>query len=561
MSRFSFFTLCLALAVFAARAAAQVIVLTPSTTTINPAGGTLTFTATVTYSGAPSVLAFSATLPTGWTYQGGTNEPTLVRPSTGSTGTLSWVYDNAPASPATFTFNATYPANLTGLQPLATSSVTRATVEAPAVTTAGPTVTLSAPPRAYTWAGDSETRTGNWTDATRWTANNGFPLNAGLATYSAEISLGTASIPTGTTILLNDLLLLGGNVNGGGALKLFGPNSSWTGGAMSGLDQVLVSTGATLTASTYAAHDFDQTTILNQGTFSWQQGGALRSGNGGAFINAAGATFIDASSGTVQDYLITNSFGGAFAFSNLGTYRKVTAGSNTRIEVPFTNSGALLIDGGLLRFTSTYTQSGGNLRLATGTTATFDNPVAFSSGSVIGNGTLTGNITNGTGVSAPTSAPGVSAATVIETAVLSPGDTLGRLNIQGNLTLLSTSKLIVDIAGSTQGVDYDFLSISGNATLGGALSVNVTEAFRGTISPAATFTVVTAANVTGAFTNAAPGARFWANDLQSSFVVNYTTTGVTLTNFQIVPIPEPSTWALMIAGLGVIAVSLWRKRK
>lgn len=560
MSRFSFFTLCLALAVFAAKAAAQVIVLTPSTTTINPAGGTLTFTATVTYSSSPSVLAFSATLPTGWTYQGGTNEPTLVRPATGSTGTLSWVYDNAPASPATFTFNASYPANLTGLQPLATSSVTRATVEAPAVTTAGPTVTLSAPPRAYTWAGDSETRTGNWTDATKWTANNGFPLNAGLATYSAEISLGTASIPTGTTILLNDLLLLGGNVNGGGTLKLFGPNSSWTSGALSGLDQVLVSPDATLAASSLANHDFDRTTILNQGTFLWQNGGALRSGNGGAFINAAGATFTDNTSGAT-DSVITNTFGGAFAFSNIGTYRKVTTGSTTRIEVPFTNSGALLLDGGLLRFTSTYSQSGGNLRLATGTTATFDTPVAFASGSVIGNGTLTGNITNGTGASAPVSAPGVSAANVIETAVLSPGDTLGRLNIQGNLTLLSTSKLIVDIAGNNQGVDYDFLSISGNATLGGALSLNVSEAFRGTISPTATFTVVTAANVTGAFTNAAPGARFWANDLQSSFVVNYTTTGVTLTNFQVVPIPEPSTWALMIAGLGVIAVSLWRKRK
>ncbi len=561
MSRSSPFALLVALAVFAVKAAAQVIVLTPSTTTINPAGGSLTFTATITYTNTPSVLAFSATLPSGWTYLSGLNEPTLVRPVAGSTGTLGWAYNNAPSSPASFTFTASYPANLTGLQPLTTTAVTRDTVESPPVTTTGPAVTLSAPPSAFTWAGDSATHDGNWTDATKWTANNGIPNNSGLATYSAQISVGTASIPVGTTILLNDLFLLGGNVNGGGGLNLLGANSSWTGGAVSGLDQLTISPGATLTASTYAAHDFDQTTILNQGTFSWQQGGALRSGNGGAFINAAGATFIDASSGTVQDYLITNGFGGSFSFSNLGTYVKSTVGSTTRIEVPFSNNGTLRLDGGVLRFTGTYSQSSGNLRLASGTTAIFDNGVTFSSGSVIGSGTLAGNVTSGSGNNAALPAPGVGAVNVAKTSVISPGDTLGGLNVQGNLTLLDTSKLLFDLGGTNQGVDYDFLSVSGTATLGGLLSVNLVNNFRTSASPATTFTVLTAGTLTGTFTNAVNGARFWATDEQSSFIVNYTPTGVTLANFQVIPIPEPSTWALLIAGLGVIALSAWRRAK
>lgn len=560
MSRSSLFVRFVALAVFAVKAAAQVIVLTPSTTTLDPAGGSLTFTATITYPSTPSVLAFSATLPSGWTYLSGVNEPTLVRPAAGSTGTLGWAYDNVPTSPASFTFTASYPANLTGLQPLTTSAATRDTVESPPVTTPGPTVMLSAPPSAFTWAGDSETHNGVWTDATKWTANNGIPNNSGLATYSAQISLGTASIPVGTLISLNDLFLLGGNVDGGGGLNLLGANSSWTSGAVSGLDLLMISPGATLTASTFAPHDFASTTIFNLGTFVWRNGGALRSGNGGGFINAVGATFTDASSGTV-DYLITNSFGGSFSFSNLGTYVKATAGSTTRIEVPFYNNGTLRLDGGVLRFTGTYSQTSGNLRLASGTTAIFDQEVAFYGGSVTGNGTLTGNVSLGGGFAVAPSAPGISAGTLIETAVLSPGDALGRLNVQGNLALLDTSKLLFDLGGTNQGVDYDFLSVSGTVTLGGLLSINLVNDFRNSASPATTFTVLTAGALTGTFTNAVNGARFWATDEQSSFIVNYTPTGVTLTNFQVIPIPEPSTWALMIAGLGVIAVSAWRRAR
>lgn len=560
MSRSSSFALLVVLAVFAVKAAAQVIVLTPSTTTIDPAGGSLTFTATITYTSAPSVLAFSATLPSGWTYLSGVNEPTLVRPAAGSTGTLGWAYDNVPTSPASFTFTASYPANLTGLQPLTTTAVTRETVESPPVTTTGPTVTLSAPPSAFTWAGDTETHNGSWTDATQWTANNGIPNNSGLATYSAQISVGTASIPVGTTILLNDLFLFGGNISGGGGLNLLGANSSWTSGAVSGLDLLMVSPGATLTASTFAPHNFESTTILNLGTFVWRDGGSLRSGNGGGFINAAGATFTDASSGAV-DYVITNGFGGNFSFSNLGTYVKSAAGSTTRIEVPFYNNGNLRLDGGVLRFTSTYSQTSGNLRLAGGTTAIFDNGVTFYGGSVSGNGTLAGNITNGGGLAAPASTPGVSAGTLIETAVFSPGDPLGQLNVQGNLTLLSTSKLLFELGGTNRGVDYDFLSVSGTATLGGLLSINLVNNFRDSASSATTFTVLTAGTLNGTFTNAVNGARFWATDEQSSFVVNYTPTGVTLTNFQVIPIPEPSTWALMIAGLGAIALTAWRRTR
>ncbi len=549
MSRSSPFVSLAVLAMLAINAVAQTIVFTPSATTFNPAGGTLTFTASITYTSAPSVLAFSTTLPAGWAYLSGLNEPP-IKPSAGTTGTLGWSYTTSiPASPAVFSFTTSYPANLTGLQPLTTSAVTRATVEAPPVTTTGAVLTLAAPPTSFTWVGESGTNTGNWTDPTKWTPPGTVPNNAGLATHTAQLSLGLATIALGTTITLNDVFLTGGGITGGGALTLVGINSSWTSGALTALAPLTIVPGAAFTASTYAEHNFNQTSIVNQGTFNWQQGGALRSGNGGTFVNASGATFNDASSGTTVDYLITNGFGGTFTFSNAGTYMKSTVGSTTRIEVPFANTGNLRIDGGVLRFTAAapFTQNGGNLSLASGTSIVFDSGVTFASGSIIGNGTITGNVTNG--------------AATGNIALLSPGNTLGQLSIVGDLTLLNTSRVLFDIGGTNKGVDYDFLSVSGNAALGGTLAINMPNNFGTIANPATTFTVLTGGALTGVFANAPGGVRFWASDLQGSFIVNYTSTNLTLTNFQLIPIPEPSTWALMVAGLCVVVIKVGRRRK
>jgi hypothetical protein len=550
-----------AFAMLTVNALAQLIVLTPSTTNLSGSGGTVTFTASISYTGTPSVLAFTATLPDGFSYVSGTNEPT-VHPSTGTTGELGWAYTSTvPANSTTFTFTATYSSGLNGLQPLTSSVVTRDSSETPPVTTSGPSIFLSAPPLAFVWNGDSTTHKGLWTDVSMWSPAGTVPDNNGLSTYSAELSQGTATISTGGTITLNDLFVFGGSINGGGVLNLLGENSRWTHGEITGLSTLNIAPSAIFTVSTYAQHNFDQTNIINQGTFNWTDGGALRSGNGGLFINAPGAVFNDRSSGTTTDYLITNPFGGSFDFTNAGTYVKVTAGSTTRIEVPFINTGNLIINGGTLRFTSTFFQAGGNISLAAGTSLVFDHTVSLVGGTLIGNGTVVGNVINGYNPSNTTTTPGVNASSIIETAFISPGNTLGQLNIQGGLALLETSKLLFDLGGTSQGTTYDFLSISGPASLGGLLTVGFQNNFGSTVNSSMSFTVLTAGSLVGTFAGLTDGARVFTTDGLGSFVVNYSSTSVTLSNYQLVPVPEPSTWALMISGLGVIAFRAYRRRQ
>jgi hypothetical protein len=539
--------------VLATELAAQTILLTPSVTTFNPAGGTLTFNATFVYSTPPSVLAFSATLPAGWTYSASaiSNEPP-VRPADSTTGTLSWAYITTPASPATFSFNVTYPASLTGLQPLSTSTVTRDTAGSSAVTTTGPTVKLAVPTATATW----NSVTGNWTTAAAWTPgvvpNNGTPANS---TYSASISGGAATVDSPITI--NDLVFLGGTINGlsTSTLTIAGSGSNWTGGLFSGLNQLVIAPDALFTASGFGNHDFPNTTIINNGQFIWLNGGPLRSGGtpGGAFINSAGATFTDASSGTTPYVIANTGVGGTFTFSNAGSFVKVTTTSTTQVQVPFANTGNILLNGGTLAFTSTFTQNGGLLSLASGTTAAFTNPVTFTAGSVIGSGTISGNVTNG------------AATGTANSALLSPGSIFGQLTIMGNLSLLNTSKLLFDLGGTTQGVTYDFLSVSGSAALGGTLALNLASSFKSAIQSGDSFTLLTASSFSGAFANVTSGARLLTADGSGSFLVNFAATSLTtsliVSNFQFTPVPEPSTWALLLLGTGALAVGARRRRR
>lgn len=117
--------------------------------------------------------------------------------------------------------------------------------------------------------------------------------------------------------------------------------------------------------------------------------------------------------------------------------------------------------------------------------------------------------------------------------------TAGRTVITG-IYRVASGTLAVDIGGTTQAGgfqsgSYDFLSISGNATLGGNLVVSILPGF--TPSASQTFTIVTAGNIGGAFANAPHGTRIVSAEGLHTFVVNQSSTAVTLSNYVAVTPP------------------------
>lgn len=526
----------LAWALLGAVALAQTIVLTPNTTQLSSAGGNVTFTASISYGATPSTLGFSVTLPTGWQYLGGTSiagtnpaEP-VITPVIGRVGTLDWAFVTPPANGATFTFTASYPASSLGNPLLTSNAVARDGSGGTPTTVTGPPLTLPAATTSITWNGG----TGNWGDAAQWTPNT-VPSNAGVLHFTATVAAGTATL--GSAVTIDNLLFTGGTINGTNPLTLTGLASSWTNGVFSGLGEIVVAPGAVLSASGNAAHSFSERTIRNQGTFVWSDRGALQSGSGGQFINSAGATFVDATTGIV-DYQITNTTGGTFTFTNAGTFSKSTT-SSTHVSVPFTNTGNLLVAAGTLRFSDAFTQSSGIVFVNTGATLKFDQALTVGGGTVHGSGTVIANISN--------------------SGLLSPGSLIGTLTVEGNLTLLGTSQLLIDLSTPVQGTGHDFLNVTGNAALGGTFTFHVQPGAEHSFSGGNSLTVLSAGALTGTFLNLPGGTRIFASHGVGSFVINYTSTSVVLDQF--LPIPEPSTWALMIAGLGVVAWTTLRRKR
>jgi hypothetical protein len=148
------------------------------------------------------------------------------------------------------------------------------------------------------------------------------------------------------------------------------------------------------------------------------------------------------------------------------------------ITPAFSNAGYLEIDGtGHVTVNGTWAQTDGLTWLGGGRLTA--STISVQGGSVIGNGTLDGNVTNaGQIVAGFAGAPGV-------------------MRITGNFTQTSGGDLYLEIGGTNPGTDFGQFVVGGTATLDGVLSVTL---INGYTPPGGTaFQVLTAHAVTGAF--------------------------------------------------------------
>ena len=155
---------------------------------------------------------------------------------------------------------------------------------------------------------------------------------------------------------------------------------------------------------------------------------------GAEFINDAGGSF------DIQNDELLDSYSGGGTFNNFGTVSKSAGSGTTTVEVPFHNSGNLIILSGEIRFT-------GNL----------ENRV---DGTIEGTGT-----------------PDVSGSQFTNDGTVSPGPSTGVFTVNGDYHHSSTASLNIELGGNAPGSEYDQLDISQAAILDGLLNNSLVGGF------------------------------------------------------------------------------------
>ncbi len=302
------------------------------------------------------------------------------------------------------------------------------------------------------------------------------------------------------------------------------------------------------------------------GSFTNQRGGLI-SGNSngdgvlmdGNYANAvtlqvgstiAGTLNIGTHAGSTLT-LTDNGSGGTQAYSAAVTGATTFAGMLTK-----TGSGTWNLDRPLGYGGGSQVNAGTLLANNASGSATGSGPVAVNSGATLGGGgTIAGDVTVNGG------------------ATLAPGNSPGRLNLGGNLTLASGSTLAIELGGTAAGSEYDQVLLAGALTLGGSnLRVSLVNGFTLGVGQVGTsFVILDNASSTdltgGSFANAPGGLYTDANG--NVFQVNYAANAdsgplpndVSLTFLGSAPIPEPSTWTMLLIASGGALLGAARRRR
>jgi RHS repeat-associated protein len=375
------------------------------------------------------------------------------------------------------------------------------------------------------------------TDATGTIVLDGGTINGGLVTTSglAELLVKGGGTLNGVTLqgTLDDSLFGSGVdvtiTNGltlvGSTIKLAGTNSLAFAGneALSGTGTVTInsmgagahglylqSVGASLTIAsgiTITGHGFvgsvsggsvtmDGTIDANDGgTLAVQgctnlAGGTLTGGTWEATnnstleivgtpitTNAASILLSGPQSHVYSDDLMTPALS-MLAANAAGGQLTVTGGASLADTASLTNAGALTLGPNSSLTVGGYIQTGGSTSLLGGTLATVPHAgVNIQAGTFSGPGSVTGDLTNA--------------------ANLDLGTGLGILNVTGNYTQTATGSLTVALGGTAPGTQYDQLSATATANLGGTLDIKLVNGFGPTAGQ--TFQVLSFAASNGNF--------------------------------------------------------------
>ncbi|CAM8671798.1 PEP-CTERM protein-sorting domain [Comamonadaceae bacterium] len=257
----------------------------------------------------------------------------------------------------------------------------------------------------------------------------------------------------------------------------------------------------------------------NAGTVEVRNGGELEV-NGALNQTASGRTLLDNATVRLNDGL-TNAgqmnvgFGGASVFGNVVN----AAGGKVIVSG---NSQATFYD-------TVEAKAGSELRISAGSTALFFGQVLQRNGSAF----------TGTG-------------TKFYEGGLSVGNSPGAATDEGSVNFGSGNLYLAEIGGTQAGTGFDYYNVAGNLNFGGTLKLVSYGAFTGQAGQ--TFDLFDWGTSSGTFAtidstgfNLAAGTRLDTSHLYQNGTISVTA------------VPEPETYALLLAGLGLMGAAVRRR--
>lgn len=267
-------------------------------------------------------------------------------------------------------------------------------------------------------------------------------VGGGSGTRAVEVSAGTTlTTLISTKFNFNADITVNGTLDGGGSVTV-------NQGGM-----VRMKSGSMLAGPGEFLANADSTFILDDCSIAQRP---VRMA-GSAFLNGLATMSQGASITNVGTAILTGGItrgdSSTMSFANQGTL--TVQGSNVPVGIDLTNSGTVAVQSGTLDLsTSTYKQTGGSTTIAPG--ASLAAPVDLSGGTLIGSGTVTGDVSNGA------------------TIALATPVTFAAMQINGNYTQTPSGKLEIKIGSLTA---FDRLLISGIANLAGQVSITFVQGY------------------------------------------------------------------------------------